>query len=52
MFLFTCCVRPCIGMLDDARHVSLLEMINAFVCMNPKDAKQEWLLVKTIMWVS
>ena len=35
MWLFTCCVTPCIFMLENARSVILQEMANYHLCMNP-----------------
>ena len=32
--VFTCCVRPCIDMLENARVVILHEMTNYLLCMN------------------
>ena len=33
--VFTCCVRPCIVMLENARSVILHKMTNYLLCMNP-----------------
>ena len=54
MWLFTRFVRPCIIMLKNARSVILHEMINYLLCMilDPINAEQSWLLVKTITWVN
>ena len=35
VWLFTCCVRPCIVMLEHVRFVILHEMTNYLLCMNP-----------------
>ena len=32
---YTCCVRPCIVMLDSVMSVILHEMTNYLLCMNP-----------------
>ena len=35
LWLFTCCMRPCIVMLENARSVILKETTNYLLCMNP-----------------
>ena len=34
VWLFTCCVRPCIVKLENARSVIFHEMTNNLMCMN------------------
>ena len=49
MWLFTRVVRPCIVVLEMSGPFFLHEMIKDVLCMNPVNAEQKWLLIKTTM---
>ena len=40
VWLFTRCVKPYSGMLENARSVILYEMLNDILCMNPVKVEQ------------